>query len=377
MPPVPRHLWWDLALSALLVLFSLPGIDSEAAQLGAHPLAYALSVTAALSLTTWRLWPMVAFIVAGAAWVAYLGLGYTTGTVTVTVALAVYGLCARSRPRRALAATAVLLAAGAVATGVAVATGARDWPDLVTATAWLALPAALGVVIRTRRDAAAAVRAAQVRRAVSEERLRLAREVHDVAGHGLAVIAMQAGVGLRRLDRDPDSARSVLEAIRAASTEALGQLRAEVGVLRQTDESSDGPLRPQTGLRDLGPLVERMRGGGLPVFVEATVDIDELPDELDHAAYRIVQESLTNVLRHASSDVTATVHIARRGDVLEIEVTDDGRGRPDQSTPAGSGIDGMRRRARALGGTLTAGPVRPCGFRVQAQLPLPASGGVA
>jgi signal transduction histidine kinase len=235
--------------------------------------------------------------------------------------------------------------------------------------AWVIIPAAIGIAIRSRREATVEVRAARARRAVSEERLRLAQEVHDVAGHGFAVIAMQAGVALRVLDRDPDAARAALQGIREASREALSGLRAEVEALRM---GSDAPRRPRSGLVDLPALAQRIRATGLPVTLSTPEFTVELPADVDHAAYRIVQEALTNVLRHAGPGASAQVDVAIRGDALRVTVRDDGRARTvaEAAPGSGQGIEGMRHRAASVGGTLSAGPAPEGGFLVQASLPL-------
>lgn len=380
MAPARRDLLIDVAITAVLVVVSLFGTGPAAAnQDRTAPVgAYVLAVAAALAMLAWHFRPLWTFIAVGGAAVSYLAAGYPYGPIMVTLVLAVYGLCVRSDVRRSLTFASALLGVAMVAVGIAVAVGTRDWTEFASVAAWIVVPSALGVTIRVRRDAAAAVRSEQARRAVSEERLRLAQEVHDVAGHGFAVIAMQAGVGLRVLDRDPAGARAALEAIRAASTEALDGLRAEIQELRRGadtprlepgEEPAPTPLRPRTGLRDLPALAARMRAGGLPVTVESSLDESGLPEELDHAAYRIVQEALTNVLRHAGPAATAAVHVGRNGEVLEVAVMDSGHG-PTGPWSEGTGIDGMRDRARALGGSLIAGPVPGGGFAVRARLPL-------
>jgi signal transduction histidine kinase len=220
------------------------------------------------------------------------------------------------------------------------------------------------------RASAADLRGEQSRRAVSEERLRLAQEVHDEVGHGLAVIAMQSGVALRMLDRDLAQVRQALEAIQAASRDALDGVRAELAALREP-ERPGAPLRPATGLAELPALAARIRATGLPV----TVDIDDtvtdlgLPAEVDRSAYRIVQESLTNVLRHGGPGATARVRVAVDASTLRLEVTDTGRGAAPGAS--GQGIDGMRTRAEALGGSLEAESSTDGGFAVRARLPVP------
>ncbi len=199
----------------------------------------------------------------------------------------------------------------------------------------------------------------------SKERLRLAREVHDVAGHGLAVIAMQAGVTLRVLDHDPEGARAALRGIRATSRDALAELRSEVEAMQY---GTAAPRRPGTGLADLPALVERMRETGLPVTLELPeAGAAEVPVEVNRAAYRIVQEALTNVLRHAGPQASAQVTVAVADGRLMLEVRGNGRG--GVATPGG-GVDGMRDRAAAVGGVLSAGPAPEGGFLVKASLAL-------
>ncbi len=209
--------WPDLGLTALLVAFTLLGTAGAAANQGqtATLPSYVLAVAACLPIALWRWQPSWTFAGTGAVTVTYLALGYAYGPIMITLAVAVYGFAVRSSIRHVVGGMAALLLAGFVVIGVGVATGDREWTEFVSVAAWLVVPAAVGVVVKVRRDARSEVRAEQARRAISEERLQLAQEVHDVAGHGFAVIAMQAGVALRVLDRDPAGARSALEVIRA------------------------------------------------------------------------------------------------------------------------------------------------------------------
>lgn len=384
----------DLGLAAVLLLVGLMGSGPAAEYQGqsAPWLAYALVVAACLPIAFWRWRPMWTFMLVGAVTMGYVGLGYAYGPILITLAVAIFGLAVRYPIRRTLSGMAALLVASVVAVGVGVVAGQRDWPGFVSVAAWLVIPAAVGLVVKVRRDAAAEVRTEQARRASSEERLQLAQEVHDVVGHGLAVIAIQAGVALRVIDRDPARARTALEAIRATSQESLGSLRAEVKALRQGPLWQDAPRRPATGLVDLTELAERMRSSGLPVVLELDTGrgddgpghggidaggggidagIDRLPADVDHAAYRIIQESLTNVLRHGGPAAMARVRIHRAVDALYVVVLDTGRG-AGAAPVQGHGIEGMRERARALGGTLGVGPGPSGGFAVRARLPVPA-----
>jgi signal transduction histidine kinase len=193
-----------------------------------------------------------------------------------------------------------------------------------------------------------------------------------VVGHGLAVINMQAGIALHVIGKRPDQAETALQAIRTASKDALEELRGTLAVFRQPDGAA--PRRPVAGLDQLDTLVKEMANGGLPVDLEVSGEQPAVAGPVSLAAYRIVQESLTNVLRHAGP-ATATVRVAYQPDAVDLEIVDDGRGVDGSgqgSVPGrgGHGIIGMRERAAALGGTLEAGPRPGGGFRVAAHLPV-------
>ena len=196
------------------------------------------------------------------------------------------------------------------------------------------------------------------------DRLRTAQDVHDIVGHGLAAITMQAGVALHVLDRSPRQAREVLESIKASSQDALDELRATLAVFRS---AGDGRA-PTPDLDRLDVLVARTTGVGVPVDLVHDGERVRMPATVELTAYRIVQESLTNVLRHAGP-TRATVRLAHAPDALTVEITDTGRG-PSGDDGEGQGITGMRARAGAVGGMLEAGPGRGGGFIVRARLPL-------
>jgi signal transduction histidine kinase len=381
-----RLSWVDVPLPLFLLIFGLGGTGPAARNnhMPTPPFAYVLVSVAALGLLLWRIRPLWNLAVTGSATLLYLALGYAYGPIMFTLAIAAFGASLWLPLRRALTANGIVLAAALAVGAVRTLTTGGHWTQFgivaaLAIPAWLIIPAAVGVAIRARRDANAAVRAAQARRAVSEERLRLAQEVHDVAGHGFAVIAMQAGVALRVLERDPAAARAALAGIREASRDALDGLRAEVEALRAgsgrpgPEESVEAPRRPRSGLADLPALVARMRATGLPVTLDAPPSTVDAPPAVEFAAYRIVQEALTNVLRHAGPRASAWVALRVADHRLEITVRDDGQGpvaADGETAGRGHGIEGMRRRASSLGGTLTAGPAAPSGFLVTAVLPL-------
>jgi signal transduction histidine kinase len=233
--------------------------------------------------------------------------------------------------------------------------GHQHFWQAVGAVAIVAATGAIATAARSRMDA----HAERVGRAASEERLRMAQDLHDGVGHGLAVIAMQAGVALHVLDRDPAAARESLEAIRATSKEALGALRSELATIA----GEPAPRRPTAGVEAIPALVERVRSAGL--VVEVIGEPGYLSTDTGAAAYGVVQEALTNVLRHAGASA-AQVRWERRADRVVLAVTDDGRGGAVQDE--GMGIGGMRSRVEGIGGTFRAGPGAR-GFEVVAEMP--------
>ena len=242
--------------------------------------------------------------------------------------------------------------------------------------AWLAVLVVVAEVVRMRREhvvEARVARQADVRHRASEERIRMARDLHDVIGHNISLINVQAGVGLDLMDSQPDQARAALAAIKTVSKEAIEELRTMLNALRQDDE--DAPRAPAPGLDRLPELVDLTRAAGLAVTMQISGRPVAVPTAVDLAGYRIVQESLTNVARHAGP-VTTTVRLTYDVNLLVIEVANSGYAAipvgavgASAGTSSGSGIVGMRERAAALGGSLLAGPRLGGGFQVTARLP--------
>jgi signal transduction histidine kinase len=321
---------------------------------------------------------VTSYVVTLAATVAYVVADYPYGPVFLALLVSMFGGVRAGRRVPVWIATGVgylvFVLAGHVApqvAGVALRRPGLGTSILVAAWIMVALAIAEGIRVRAERFVEAArvhgerarVRAEQERRQASEERLRIARELHDVLGHHLSLINVQAGVGLHLMDEQPEQARVALETIKQASAEALGEVRAVLGVLRPKDEAA--PRAPAPSLANLAALVDPAATAvlGTPV---------PLPPDVDRAAFRIVQESLTNVRRHAGPDATASVTIHYRPDALIERVVDDGAGAAAGAPPpdTANGIAGMRARAEALGGTLTTGPGPTGGFAVDAELPL-------
>jgi signal transduction histidine kinase len=305
----------------------------------------------------------------------YTAREYAGGPVYLTFFILVFAVAVSMERRRSLVVAGVALAALVGPHLVAYGFSEGAWPLL--SIGWAAAAWFWGDGLRTRRAYLAGLeeraryleetREEEARRRVADERLRIARDLHDVIAHSIASINVQAGSAVHVMDRRPEQARDALLAIKAASSEALAELRVTLGPLRADEH--DAPRAPTPSLARLGPLLETAARAGLPVEVGVRGKPRPLPAAVDVAAYRIVQESLTNVVRHAQAR-EATVTLDYRSAFVELEVTDDGRGGNGASGAPGHGIAGMRERAEAVGGRVEAGPRFAGGFRVWARLPI-------
>jgi signal transduction histidine kinase len=222
-----------------------------------------------------------------------------------------------------------------------------------------------GEQLEARARALERERDEETRRALAEERLRIAQELHDVVAHSMGVIAVQAGVGAHVIDSEPGEAKKALEAISQTSRSTLAEIRRMLGVLRDDEGLS---YVPAPGLADLHRLVRDVATAGLHAEVRVEGTTTELPPGVDLTAYRIVQEALTNVLKHAGR-ATATVVIGYEDKALRLEILDDGRGVNGRAAPGGHGLAGMRERVGVYGGSFEAGPRTGGGFRVAVRLP--------
>jgi signal transduction histidine kinase len=244
--------------------------------------------------------------------------------------------------------------------------------DALALAGWLLAVAIAAEATRIRAERAAVTRASRQldqRRHQSEERLRVARDLHDVVGHNISLINVQASMGLDLMDSQPEQARAALSAIKSASKEALEELRTMLTTLRHDDDAA--PRSPVPGLDRLPELIELTRAAGLSVDVEIAGSAPPLPAAVHLAAYRIIQESLTNVARHAGR-ARVTVRVTYDDADVHVQIDDDGKAPSGAGSAIGtaSGITGMRERAAALGGDLSAGFRRGGGFRVSARLPV-------
>ncbi|PZF81660.1 sensor histidine kinase [Jiangella anatolica] len=350
------------AVGVFVVLTTVVG-DGDPVGLRAVPaLGWLLIVAGSAALAVRRRFPVATAVVTLVATSVYYPVVNPDGAILLTLIIALYTLAATGRT------VAAAVIGGLAIVGSAFGEYGTDASPLGDAgmfllVGWLVAAVAIGGFVHSSRRE----REEALRRRATEERLRIARELHDVLGHNISLINVQAGAALHALERDGRGgpAADALAAIKETSREALRELRGTLGVLRQVDEAA--PTGPAPGLRRLAELAERSRAAGLAVDVETDGEPAELTPAVDLAAYRIVQEALTNVTRHAGAGRVA-VRIGYGRDDVTVDVSDDGRGAGSRAG-TGSGIDGMRSRAEALGGTLEAADRPGGGFRVRARLP--------
>ncbi|GHF73754.1 ATPase [Streptomyces mashuensis] len=347
-------------------------------------LGYALICAVNLTVAARRLAPRLVFAAATALWLVYIAAGFWPVVNSGALMLAFYTVAATCRTADAAVCGATFAAVwitGALlsrSNGLATATGqALVVPFLLwkfgdTARQLAARNRTLSeLTVQLRRE-----REENARRAVAEERVRIARELHDVVAHHMSVISVQAGLAQYVFTTDRDTAHDALGTISAASGEALEELRRLLAVLRVGPEGvgespGDQPYRPTPGLDRLAETADRVRAAGVAVELRVVGERRPLPQGPDLCAYRVVQEALTNVIKHARS-ARATVRVEYLPRQLRVSVTDDGVGNvpANPGPPGGHGLIGMRERARIYGGTLAAGPRAGGGFEVRLTLPL-------
>src|SRR5215831_20353331 len=351
----------DGAIAAALLAFMVGQLALQArpvpGQQATTPIAYLLVVLIAAPLVTHRRWPLPSLAVCLAALLLYAPGRYYAYPGVVLFAM-VYGITLHGTRRQSLIALISCAAAMAVAIGLqpGVVGSYVTWveSELGIAVAWIVAETlrnrrARWAELNARAERLEREREEQARRAVTEERLRIARELHDVVAHSMSVIAVQSAVGGHVMDTQPEEARHALAAIEATSRSALTEMRRLLGVLRQDGEPA-GSLVPAPGLADLTPLVAQVGEAGLKVWVQVEGERGPVPPGVDLSAYRIIQEALTNVIKHAGSS-TASVTVCYGPGSVMLEITDDGPGTPRAGTrPAtpstGHGIIGMRSEER-------------------------------
>jgi len=382
--PTVRTVATDAALAAATTAAVFAGTTAAAARPTATGhraldlVADLLICTAGAALVLRRLRPLSVLLVVVGVCSLYLARDYPYGPLLLTMLIAMYTV-ATTLPawRSALASTTGFVA---VAIGTATASGSagpRPWPQQIAWAGWLLVPWLVGVLVRRARETVRRADEELARQQRTEERLRTAREVHDVVGHGLAVISLQSGVALHVLHQRPEQAEDALAVIRRTSTAALGDLRLALAVIRDPD----GAASP--GLSSIPALADQVTTAELRVDVTECGRPEPLPPAAEFAAYRVVQEALTNVVRHAEAS-RVSVRIEHGPAEVVVSVVDDGTGAAasggpphpvptgaDDLTP-GSGLAGLRERVASIGGTLRAAPLDGAGFQVTAAFPRPA-----
>jgi signal transduction histidine kinase len=367
-----------LTVSALMIVIGRINGDDEFRD--NDFLGTALVLLQTLPLAVRRVAPLGVLVVINFAIDLHAVAGYEmvqAGTFGSLIAL--YGAASLTDSRRGIVAALIMVPAFAIF----FATNRENFGagEIASISGTWAVGWFLGTYIRIRGEQAEAAgeraawlerdRDVRAREAVAEERARIARELHDMVGHALNLIVIQAGGAQRVFESRPQLARQSLAAIESAGREALSDMERMLGMLRVA-EGGDQALSPQPGLRQIDSLAARVSEAGLPVEVAVEGSPVELPPSVDLSAYRIVQEALTNSLKHAGAS-RARVAIRYRPDALDLEITDDGRGvseRGPGGEEGGRGLIGMRERVALFGGELSVGPVPEAGYRVHARLPL-------
>ena len=356
------------------------GDGSISAAIGGLPIpAWIALIIGSAVLVVRRHRPLAVLAVVVAAYAVWHLFGYADGP-SLAIIVAMYGV------GRYIADLRASVLAVIVATGVFVAVAFRDGDPMadiaLAATVVPFLPWYIGRRVAARQERVRLLeeraellereRATELRQVVEEERRSIARELHDVVAHRVSLMTVQAGAAQAILDEDPVRAAKAMNAVEEAGRAALDELRHLLGVLGP--RAGEQPRTPAASLADLPKLAEQMDSAGLSVSLDIEGVPDGLPTRVDLSAFRIIQESLTNSLRHAGPDAHATVHVAVDGGVLGIEVADDGVGQSSWIGGSGRGLAGMRERAELLGGRFEAGPTGEAGFRVRVDIPLTGAG---
>jgi len=338
-----------------------------------HAVAVPLAIAAGLALAPRRRAPFLSFVVVAVLDVAVVhwAPGFD-GNSIVFVAIFLFNLFSLGANARGAEAWLGVLGVLGVTVGFVVGDGAHDASDVFFALVFCGTPWGLGVAVRVRRERERELGARNLAlqeenaRAIATERARIARELHDTVSHAIAVTVLQARGGAKMIGRDDEAARRALAAIEHTNTSALADMRRLLGLLRSTEE--DGArAEPQPSLERLDELVEEVRSSGLPVELEVSGDPLPVPPGLDLSAYRIVQEALTNVLKHAGPQACARVELVYGTDGLEVAVTNTGT-TTTHGVGTGHGLIGIRERVSVAGGSVDAGPTDG-GYVVHARLP--------
>lgn len=378
--PTPRWAgWWqdrhwstDVAFALIVGAIEIIGTHFAGQNQPEHraldAVALVMLAAGAAALVFRRQYPSWVLIFTNGITLLYLLLDYPRGPIFLTMIIAFF--TAVMQGRRPIA-WAVLAAGFVLFPWLPYYYGDEPAPTSIRIfglAGWLLVLATVAEIAHIRQQRIMRTREEETRRRASEERLRIARELHDVLGHNISLISVQAGVALHLMDKQPEQARVALSVIKDASKDALRELRSVLDVLRQVNE--EPPRSPSPSLASLSDLISRASEAGLQVHTEVLGDLKGLPASVDLAAFRIVQEALTNVMRH-SGQTTSSVQVACNEHELTLRIENEvGKEGSREGIGLGQGILGMQERATALGGVVEAGPRPGGGFRVFARLPL-------
>lgn len=361
----------DVAIAAAVALVAVGGTAvigmAETVGRSVDAIALVLAGCSAAGVSVRRYWPEPVLLVVVGLISGYLLAGYPYGPIFLPLVVAVYTL-ARYRPIGTAWPWATVAFLGLAPHVFVHPLALSGLAGLIPAAAWIVVPLSLGATVRLTVQAREREQADALRRGIDDERLRIAQEVHDVVGHGLAAIKMQADVALHVLAKRPEQAEQALAAISRTSTEALEEVRTTLAAVRggqADDRSSSAP-----GMGDVDELVRRMTDAGVAVDVTTSGTPQDLPPPADLAAYRLLQESLTNVLKH---DERKVADVAIRYDDAAVRITVSNPAPSPRSGDDGLGIAGMTERVTALGGTVAAGPTADGRFEVDATIPTDAA----
>lgn len=383
---VMNPLIFNVPLAAILFVLYVGGaaagtIDARHPR-AADVVAYVLCFLAAAPLAIRRRYPLGSLAVIAVGVMLYTLFEFPENGLPISVLFALYTVAAWRPWRQSIVALFVVLVFASVA--VTWDANAIEIGGILNNLAVFTIAYLFGYSVQARRNYVEQLelRAAdlersrheEAERAVAEERLRVARELHDVVAHTMSVVAVQSGIAAHVMDQKPEEAKRMLGAISAASRDALEEMRGLLGVLRSDGEAVPAELAPQPTLADLGSLAQSITDAGVPVTLHVDGDRPEMPTGVDVSAYRIVQEALTNVLKHAGS-AEAEVNIRYTPEAVAVEIVDDGRGAATgtnglEGSGGGHGLLGMRERVSVFQGDFAAGPRAGGGFRVAATLPL-------
>jgi signal transduction histidine kinase len=349
-----------------IVILGTSHIDVGSEDRAMDWLAYACGIGGAASLAFWRRWSVLVTGVVAVTTAVYVARGYAGGPALLPGPLALLAL-GYAAPRRVAWVGGTAYVVSALVARLISPDGFEDW-GVLAVVGWASAAVLAGQAIAARGERAAAQRerlAHQEEQAVAGERLRIAQDLHDSVAHAMATINVQSGVAAHLLDRDPSQAKSALEAIRAVSSHTLDELNAIVGVLR--DPRATAPRTPASTLADVEALVARARADGLAVSADVRGPVESVTPSVSSAAFRVVQEALTNVRKHAGADASAELDVVVGDrDTIRVRIRDDGRGPAANGATAGFGLIGMRERVEATGGLLRTGPRPGGGFEVVA-----------